>query len=122
VLDRLGAALQDRLGCDRAADREARERCKEAQGAAARAAPPIPPFTRKKQQELAGAPPPPRGVRTVVGPLNLPGGGGALGLPDPIGVRIIIPFEPAKAIEPIPPSTLRGDDDALRPRPRPSPP
>jgi hypothetical protein len=106
--------LQQQFDCDRRLYALERERCLEARGAAARGAAPAPLFTRKRKDAFDGARP--LGSPTVeVGMLDIPGG--ALGLSPPIGVRVRVPTgKPPKAIEPIPASTLHGDDGALRPR------
>jgi hypothetical protein len=64
--------------------------------------------------------PRPKGNEWVRAPGDGPANHSVLGPPDGMMVGGSVAFgRPPKAIAPIPPSTLRGDDDALRPRPAP---
>jgi hypothetical protein len=118
--DRLGAALRS-TGCRNwnlsAAERE---RCLEREGALAREAVPdaLRAERRARKEEAEVANRPPNATALVRGPGDDPRDHPMVGLP-PVMVGVVIPFgKPPKAIEPIAPSTLRGDDDALRPKPR----
>jgi hypothetical protein len=123
VGEELAGALRTTIGCDRDAGLTARERteCRRRLGEAARNLEPIP-GAPEKRGSWAGEPDPtkPR-VRPYLGPAPTavapaidPGG-------VTIGARVSVPFgHPPKALPPIPPSALRGDDDALRPKRRPA--
>ena len=110
------------VGCDSAdvlgLTRRERERCAEERGARTRDAALPEGYDREREDARAVARNPRRPATSLVrapreGPQNHP----VVGLP-PVTVGASIPFgKPPKAIEPIAPSTLRGDDDALRPRP-----
>ena len=107
-------ALAARAACDpsglRRLNAEERAACEERQGAA-RAAGRLP--SRMEREAEAE---PFRAKRRVK--FREPGRLHHDALPDPIMVGVTIPTgRPARAIAPIAPSTLRGDDDALRPKP-----
>jgi hypothetical protein len=118
--DRLGAVLRS-TGCRNwnlsAAERE---RCLEREGALAReGAADIERSERRARNEEAEVARRPANATALVRPPGDDPRNHTLGGPPPVMVGVVIPFgKPPKAIEPIAPSTLRGDDDALRPKPR----
>jgi hypothetical protein len=113
------------VGCDTAdllgLTRREREACDERRGARNRLAEEddLPPSLAERQRRDARAVarnPRPKGPALVRAPGEGPQNHPVVGLP-PVMVGATVPFgAPPKAITPIPPSTLRGDDDALRPR------
>jgi hypothetical protein len=118
--------LRATVGCDTAdllgLTRREREACEEARGARARGYE-LPESLAERQARDARAVarnPRPKGNEWVRAPGDGPANHSVLGPPDGMMVGGSVAFgRPPKAIAPIPPSTLRGDDDALRPRPAP---
>jgi hypothetical protein len=128
--DRLRSALRTTVGCPDGEviglTRRERERCDEGRGARTRDAPPAPLPTAKQRAfdaTVQGRNPPPNARDKVFHDKGIDCHGSNMGMgcmpklakPRPFG-------KPPKAITPIPPSTLRGDDDALRPKPKPEKP
>jgi hypothetical protein len=94
-------------------------RCRERAGAAARNAERMQTPAERRAEAARARAAAAKGPALVRGPGDAPGSHPALG-PPPVMVGVSVPFgKPPKALPPIPPSTLRGDDDALRPKPSP---
>jgi len=116
-------ALRLSVGCDTAdllgLTRRERDLCNEARAARAARYEPVPQSDTERRRadwRAAGREDTTAGSR--IGLLPPPKRSSPL-LEDPIMVGVTVPFgKPPKAITPIAPSTLRGDDDALRPKPR----
>lgn len=116
LLGRIADALAGRAGCDptglRRLSPETQDECEERESAAARAAARLP-----SPMERDGALESYRARRQVR--FKDPGRLAHDALPDLVMVGVAIPTgSPPKAVEAIAPSSLRGDDDALRPKPR----
>ena len=126
----LGSALRA-ADCDEQGRRRSRDGCDERLGAVGRAAAPLPPDPNARlQAEAAGRTaavaakeagrlrPLPGGACPSCGGMSVVSGEGPPTNLSDNGMKI--PFgRITPAVTPIPPSTLRGDDDALRPKPRP---